>query len=199
MYFLSLSSSCAIFLRFLEYFNVFSILFHITSPCMCVFRSFRRTLLATLKAPSPTAAMLLWATRCWMQQSKGAWPQLTERVWPYRRGRRSESLTSAPPLFCCLKLPKTSASTCSRDSESEWERDSAASDWLSYRLRGRGLMMWNLLGLIKDRFSQLKGLWETKKLWMNLGWLGLKLPECLVPHDGKCQTSFFLLFFILSL
>lgn len=72
--------------------------------------------------------------------------------------------------------------------------------WLAeLQTKGEGPDDVELLGLIKDRFSQLKGLWETKKLWMNLGWLGLKLPECLVPHDGKCQTSFFLLFFILSL
>lgn len=39
---------------------------------------------------------------------------------------------------------------------------------------------------------------KTKKLWItsSLMLMGLKLPECLVPHEGKCQTSVFI--FVMS-
>ena len=94
-----------------------------TSSRFClILRNCRPTRRATGKAPSMTTAMLPRVTRCWRQQVK--------RAWLYRRGRLLGSLTWVLPSFCCLRLPETSPSTCSPDSESEWEKASVACDWL---------------------------------------------------------------------
>lgn len=96
------------------------------------FRSSRPTRRATPKAPSSTAATFARGTSVWTPPAMGAWPPPVQWAWPCRKGQLSASLTSAPPSFCCSKLLKTSASTCSPASESELEKDWAASDWLSW-------------------------------------------------------------------
>ncbi len=126
-----------------------------------------------------------------MLQARGVWSQLTKEVWPCTRGTLWGSSTSAPPLFCCLKLRKTSASTCSRDSESEWERGLEGSDWLSCGLRGRGLVtrnwtlrqilrVWTIMGAFLCSRKSVEAVFMTKTQTPRM--------PCASPRS-KCQTS----------
>lgn len=126
------------------YFDQVSLLIGYCSTCtrasiyfaVLLSRSSRPTFHATPKALSLTEATFAQGSSFWTAQGMEAWPLPGQQASPCRKERLWGSLTSAPPSFCCSKLPKTSASTCSQDSESEWEKGWAGSDWTGGLTRG---------------------------------------------------------------
>lgn len=123
----------------------------------------------------------------WTRRAKRAWPLWKEPAWPWRGAWRSESLTWGRPSCSCLRRPRTSTSSCSQDSELEWEKDSAASDWPSQRLRvgveGALLHRYSSSDSLSSFCSQ-KNHGEGK---LDEDW-GSQNAMCLL--QGKCQMSF---------